>query len=221
MSRDRVVLLFLAVAMMFAVPALCAVLLTDQLELHSAINRYHAGWADLFFRFITHLADGLVPTALALLFLCFGTLRSFLMMGLSCGLSAIVAQLLKRQVFDHVHRPFMFREQLNDMHWVQGVELHHHFSFPSGHSTAAFSMCLALAVIAARPRWAFLLAITASLMAFSRVYLSQHFTEDILAGAALGTLTAMLTWRWLYMGNFAERPWLDRRLMGARDTWLP
>jgi len=221
MSRGRSVFLFLMVSLVFALPALLAVLLTDQLDLHSAINRYHAGWADRFFRFITHWADGLVPTAVALLFLFFGTLRSFMMMGLSCGLSAIVAQLLKRQVFDHVHRPFMFREQLNDMHWVQGVELHHHFSFPSGHSTAAFSMCLALAVIAARPRLAVLLAVAASLMAFSRVYLSQHFTEDILAGAAVGSATAVLIWRWLYVGKFAERPWLDRRVIRSTSTWLP
>ncbi len=221
MSRGRSVLLFLLVALVFAVPALIATLLTDQLELHSAINQHHAYLADLFFRFITHGADGLVPTAIALLFLFFGTLRSFMMMGLSCGLSAIVAQLLKRQVFDHVDRPFMFREQLTDMHWVQGIEMHHHFSFPSGHSTAAFSMCLALAVIWARPRSAVVLSIAASLMAFSRVYLSQHFTEDILAGAAVGTVTAILMWRWLYEGSFAARPWLDRRLVRSMPAWLP
>ncbi|MBL7981209.1 MAG: phosphatase PAP2 family protein [Flavobacteriales bacterium] len=212
MSRGRSVLLFLMVALVFAVPALIATLLTDQLELHSAINRHHADLADLFFRFITHWADGLVPTVLALLFLFFGTLRSFMMIGLSCGLSAIVAQLLKRQVFDHVDRPFMFREQLSDMHWVQGIEMHHHFSFPSGHSTAAFSMCLALAVIWARPRLAVVLSIAASLMAFSRVYLSQHFTEDILAGAALGTVTALLVYRWLYDSMFSKRAFLERRV---------
>ncbi len=221
MSRGRSIWLFLMVALVFAVPALIASLFTDQLELHSAINRHHTGWADLFFRFITHWADGLVPTAIALLFLFFGTLRSFMMMGLSSGLSAIVAQLLKRQVFDHVDRPFMFREQLTDMHWVQGIEMHHHFSFPSGHSTAAFSMCLALVVIWARPRLAVVLSIAASLMAFSRVYLSQHFTEDILAGAAVGTVTALLMWRWLYDGSFAARPWLDRRLARSMPAWLP
>jgi undecaprenyl-diphosphatase len=82
-------------------------------------------------------------------------------------------------------------------------------------------MCLALAVIAARPRLAVLLAVAASLMAFSRVYLSQHFTEDILAGAAVGSATAVLIWRWLYVGKFAERPWLDRRVIRSTSTMLP
>lgn len=191
--------------------ALGAVLFSDKLALHAAINMHHGAGADLVLGWITHLADGLVPTAIALVLLLFGTRRSFLMIALSCGLSAIMVQVLKRWVFDDIDRPSKFREALGDMHWVDGVDLNAFYSFPSGHATAAFSMCLALAVIHDR-RWAAVpLALFAGLLAFSRVYLSQHFTEDVLAGSALGCITAALVHHWLYVSRFSQRSWLHQR----------
>ena len=46
------------------------------------------------------------------------------------------------------------------------------------------------------------------------VYLSQHFTEDILAGAFLGTVTAWAVHRWLYGQAMMDRTGLDRRPVG-------
>lgn len=191
---------------------LIIVLNTDKLALHAAINSCHGHWTDLFFSRLTHLADGLVPTFLALALLAFRDLRSFLMMGLSAGLSAIVVQLLKRNVFPDADRPFMFKQQLGAMDWVAGIDMNHYFSFPSGHSTTAFSMCCALSVIIGRVRWAWPLALLAALLAFSRVYLSQHFTEDILAGSLLGTVTGLGMYWWLYVSAFSRRAWLERTL---------
>lgn len=218
MRITRPIAAFLIVAVAFAVPALIAVWNTEQLELHGWMNRHHPHWADQFFAWFTHAADGLVPTGLALLLLAIKDVRAFLMMGLSCGLSAIVVQFLKRSVFAGHHRPAKFQEQLQDLHWVQGIDLHHHFSFPSGHATAAFAMCLALAVIINRTGWAAALAFLAVLMAYSRVYLSQHFTEDILAGAALGTVTALLVQHLVYAGRLSSKPWMDRRLFPVRTN---
>lgn len=64
------------------------------------------------------------------------------------------------------------------------------FSFPSGHTAAAF--VFAVAVSAFFPAWApaaFALAIAIGL---SRVLLGVHFPSDILAGAVLGSSTALL-----------------------------
>lgn len=211
MQQDQVVRRFIVVGMLLALPALVALLSMDRYQFHVAMNAVHTPWADVFFRYFTHVADGLVPTALALAMLAV-SYRAFLMVGLSCGISAIVAQVLKRQVFAHMHRPVRFQEELgNNMRWVNDLELHHHFSFPSGHATAAFSMCLALAVVIGGRRWAIPLALLAGLLAYSRVYLSQHFTEDVLAGAAVGTATAYVVYRWLYRSSFSHKPWLDRR----------
>lgn len=211
MQHSRAVQLFILVSAVLAVPAMTATLTTGKLALHAAINAHHTLFFDLFFSLATHLADGILPALLALLLLFVRDMRSFLMMGFGTGLSALAVQLLKHQVFPHMHRPGKFREGLGDMLWVEGVELNSHFSFPSGHATAAFSMCLALAVILGRPRWGIAMALVAAILSFSRVYLSQHFTQDILAGAALGTLVTFLVYLWLYRSVFAKRAWLDRR----------
>lgn len=186
------------------------VLRTEKLELHRAMHPVSSPFLDRSMALFTHLADGMVPTAVALMMLLIRDLRSFLMIGLSCGGSAIIVQVLKRS-FSH-DRPSMYRAELGDMHWVSGIDLHHHLSFPSGHATAAFSMCLALAVLSRRRAWGYALGSLAAILAYTRVYLSQHFTEDILVGAAIGTVTALVVYQWLYRSAFSERSFLDRRL---------
>ena len=188
-----------------------AVLSTEQVELHRAMHGFTGPALDGFFSWFTHIGDGWVPTVLALLVLFVRDLRSFMMMGLSCGFSALVAQGLKR-TFNH-DRPFMYKEQLGDIPWVEGLELHHHLSFPSGHATAAFSMCFALAILLDKKVWGYAFGLFAILLAYSRVYLSQHFSEDILFGGAIGTITSLLVYHWLYRSPFSQRTWLDRKLL--------
>jgi undecaprenyl-diphosphatase len=63
-------------------------------------------------------------------------------------------------------------------------------SFPSGHATAAF----ALATVFAHdcPRLAIPCYTLASGVALSRIYLGRHYPSDVLAGAAIGFVTAKL-----------------------------
>jgi undecaprenyl-diphosphatase len=59
-------------------------------------------------------------------------------------------------------------------------------SFPSGHSTVAFT--LATIVSHQYPKLSVPLYLTAIGTGFSRVYLGKHYPSDVLAGAVLGTL---------------------------------
>ena len=61
------------------------------------------------------------------------------------------------------------------------------FSFPSGHTGAAFAAVAALGTSGSR-LWAPALAL-ASLIAFSRLYLYVHYPTDVLAGILLGLLS--------------------------------
>lgn len=213
--RRKALQWFVAATVLLMLPGLWAVATHGHTELHLAINRFHRPAGDLFFAPFTHVGDGLTVLAVSLLFLL-RSWRAFLMVGLSAGLSALVTQTLKHTVFADVDRPVEFLVDMPDLYLVQGVVMNHHNSFPSGHSTAAFSMCCALAVLVARPSWSIVFSLLAGLLAYSRVYLSQHFTEDVLAGAFIGTLTAVFVYVLLYVGPWSRNDSLDRSLFRRR-----
>lgn len=215
MRAQAVSAFLLSTVALLSVPFIFA-LRMGHLELHMAVNQWVDPALNGVFADGTHLADGLVPTGIALAFL-FVRWRWFLMMAVSVAGSSIFIQLLKRLVFEAVDRPFLLVGHIPGFHQVPGVDMYMHNSFPSGHSTCAFSMCMAFAVIIGRPSGAVAWSLLAALLAFSRVYLSQHFVEDAVTGAAIGTLTAWATYRWLYVARFSQKPWLERSLLRRQN----
>lgn len=64
-------------------------------------------------------------------------------------------------------------------------------SFPSGHATTIFALATVLAFSGKNKYGALAYFFFATLVAYSRVYLGQHFMEDVLVGAMLGTIITM------------------------------
>ncbi|MEM8929162.1 MAG: phosphatase PAP2 family protein [Bacteroidota bacterium] len=70
------------------------------------------------------------------------------------------------------------------------------FSFFSGHASTSFSVIiLAYLFLRKRWKWSFMLFIWPLLFSYSRIYLGVHFPLDIMAGAAMGGLFALLFYR--------------------------
>ena len=63
-------------------------------------------------------------------------------------------------------------------------------SFPSGHTAASFAA--ATAIYAINKRWGIAAYLYVAVMGFSRLYLGVHFPTDVLAGAVVGTLAALI-----------------------------
>ena len=155
----------------------------------------HTAWLDVFFRFITYLGSGYayIPVILILLN---KKLKWGAFYGISLGISNLLLVLFKRVIFEDFNRP-IYDPQLYDnyqLHLIEGVDMHRFHSFPSGHTTTAFTVFFFLAIMSRNNTAKFIFFVLAILTAYSRVYLSQHFFEDIVAGSVLGTATVLLSY---------------------------
>ncbi|MDI9341260.1 MAG: phosphatase PAP2 family protein [Sediminibacterium sp.] len=69
------------------------------------------------------------------------------------------------------------------------------YSFPSGHTAAAFSTATALS-LSAKKWWVTVPAYTyAGLIGYSRMRLGAHYPGDVLAGILIGITSGILTWQ--------------------------
>lgn len=157
-------------------------------------NQAHQPMLDLFFRYFTYLGDGAFLAILCLVFCLFRYKYAIILtvIGL-CQLS--VSYLLKKVIFGRTLRPAAFFEGLYDLHLVVGVRVHHHYSFPSGHTITAFGLFFFIALVNEKRSIAVLCLLSAALAAYSRIYLAQHFLIDTLVGSLFGVLiTGLIYW---------------------------
>ncbi len=160
--------------------------------LHVVINQWHSGFFDEFFKYITWLGSGWMILLLAVVFL-FGQLRHTVVFLVGNLFITIFIQVGKHLIFSTALRPVAYFKGIYALHLVDGVVMHAYNSFPSGHSATAFGIFVMLIFLIKNRGLKFLWLTVALLTAFSRVYLSQHFMVDILAGALTGTLVMFFT----------------------------
>lgn len=156
-----------------------------------------AVWAN-----ITIFGDALV--SLTLLSLLAFRWPQLLPAGLLAGL---VATLFTRSLKPllAIDRPLaVLGEQVH----VIGIDLQN-FSFPSGHTTAAFVLAGVYALVIQREKLTALLFMAALLVGFSRVAVGAHWPLDVLAGGAFGWFSAWVGWelttRWQWINTPTSR----------------
>jgi len=171
---------------------LLVVLWFDKAGIHLAINAFHYPQLDIFFKYLTYFGDGWMVLCLSIVLL-FVKYRYTAIFLVSNMLITLVVQISKKLIFVDYPRPRAFFDSLHELYFVPGVEVHSLHSFPSGHAATAFGIFLMLTMITRMHSLHILWILLAVLTAFSRVYLSQHFLADILAGALIGTIITFLT----------------------------
>lgn len=171
------------------------VLLVGQNESFRLLTGSHFGFGNFFFKYWTHLGDGIFILALAAILAIIK--RYFLSIGIVGGylLSGLFAQLGKRII--NAPRPKAFFESLGEtVYQVPGVEVHMAGSFPSGHTASAFALSVFLILALSNRFLGLFFLIAACLVGYSRIYLSQHFPVDVWAGAMIGTFSGIIVyWR--------------------------
>jgi membrane-associated phospholipid phosphatase len=160
-------------------------------EVERFINSYHNPFLDRLFLIITELGDGKF-IGLIILLLFFIKTYYGLMAGICFLASTIMVQLVKRFAFPDSPRPLRFFEPNIALHYVDGLEIHSYFSFPSGHTSGAFTLFCLLALLMRKNSWGILFFCMAFLVGFSRMYLLQHFLMDTYFGAIFGTAATVL-----------------------------
>ncbi len=109
------------------------------------------------------------------------------LLGVKCTvsliLSTVVAQIFKKTVSRI--RPFLIVNNLN----IKKIGIDE-YSFPSGHTTAAFTVGAMISLF--YPPATFLLMLLASLVGVSRIYLGVHYPSDVFAGAIFGTISSFI-----------------------------
>lgn len=126
---------------------------------------------------------------------------------LCVALSGLLTNLMKRLVGRS--RPKLLDQQ--DIYAIQPWTFKSDWaSWPSGHTTTSVAVALALATFF--PRWRIPLLVLAVLIGLSRVIVNAHYLSDILAGAAVASLTVMVV-----TYQFTKQSWLNPKLVAKNQ----
>lgn len=154
--------------------------------LHSLHGAIESDFADFFFSRITHLADaGVFWIVLALILLFFRrTRRAGITMTAALVIGLAVGNLTMKPLIARV-RPYDFDPSI-----VLLIPPEHDFSFPSGHTLASFEGAVGLWLC--HRKWGSAAIVLACCIAFSRLYLMVHYPTDVVTGALLGVIFAVI-----------------------------
>lgn len=143
---------------------------------------------DKIMLFITTVAEGgIIWIALGLLMFIFPKYRKH---GVKMELALLIMICINNFVLKtSIARPRPYTEDASILEHLIIAPLSD-FSFPSGHAASSFAGALILA--RANSKFAFWAYPLATLIAVSRIYLQVHYPSDVIAGALLGTIYALL-----------------------------
>ena len=150
--------------------------------------------ADYFFRYAT--SGGEVAGFLCALVVLWRINRRWALALSAMTLAVSLVSNLTKSLFGQPRPARYFKEtgMWKEIVPVPGIQIHEGLSsLPSGHTMAAFAFFSLMAFCLRDKRIGAALAFSLALITgISRIYLVQHFEEDVMLGAALGIMLAMV-----------------------------
>ena len=234
--KQNIVFISLSLLLLLAMGS--ALIMVPKGELHLLLCDRHTPAREIFYRYYTHVAEWL-PYVICVLILIFSKAGHAALAAACIACSELTTQIIKHLVC--APRPLTwFAENMPDVQLplVDGVQMNYWLSFPSGHTTSFFALFFALAILVGKrsatlqqeypntklplgfgliltmviiPACLFLLAV---LGGYSRIYLSQHFAQDVFGGMCVGLLISIICYA--IFSRFEDQKWYNYRILAKK-----
>lgn len=163
----------------------------DDLFIELINRKMRNKFLDVFMFRITDLGGAIFSTLFCIFLILFGS-KEVKRIGfealLVLSISQIAVQGLKLGLSRE--RPYKILEHLNTF----GIDMKD-YSFPSGHTTASFSLATTIAIN--MPRLSLIVFVLAMIIGISRIYLGVHYPTDVAAGIIIGVGSSILVHQYL------------------------
>ena len=214
---------FIGLSLMLIVALGLALLCVSKGDLHLSLCDHHTHARDIFFRYYTQVAEWF-PYVVCIALLLFSRIGDGVFASVCMITSALTTQLFKHII--NAPRPITwFAEHMPDvtLPMADNVQVHAWYSFPSGHTTSFFALAFVASILVTKSSiinhqssiaLQILLVILATLGAYSRIYLSQHFALDVLGGIIIGLGITMLFYAVFVRSR--DKKWYNYRLFSKK-----
>ena len=147
--------------------------------------------------FITFFGGSEFVMPMAVLGLVLSFFKRTRKFGMAVLFAVLVGTLLTNVIFKPMFdrpRPYVYyAENPLFMSWYEfaGAHVESDKSFPSGHTTAAFEIGVALFLVLNK-KYSWVFPVFSALVGLSRIYLMVHYVTDVLGGVVIGTFAGIM-----------------------------
>lgn len=152
---------------------------------------------DFFFQYFTHLGDGLVWILFIAYLLITKKQKILPFLITNFAVTTIISQVFKYLIMPYEPRPASAIANHSLIHFIDTVTIHTISSFPSGHTATVFVFAFIILSLQKTNKLIIPILFIASLVAYSRVYLAQHFPWDIAGGILIVAIPSALISIWV------------------------
>ena len=109
-------------------------------------------------------------------------------------IGTLFTNLIFKPMFDRPRPYVYYAENSLFMSWYEfaGAHIESDKSFPSGHTTAAFELGIAMFCVIKNKKIAWVFPVFSALVGLSRIYLMVHYVTDVLGGVVIGTFAGIM-----------------------------